>query len=98
MQYYSNMLNRLFDTEKELREAEKIAEEKQKEVDRIKAERAEAAKKVEEAFKLADAQRENANQLLKEFVKKYGSFHTTITKPTTVPSIFEILNNFPFWF
>lgn len=98
MQYYSEKLRKLYPTVEELKAAEKEFDAKQKEVEKAKEERKAAAKAVEDAYKLADAQREAADEMLKEFVKKYGSYHTTVTKPTTIPSIFDILNNFPFWF
>lgn len=98
MKYYSTKLNRLFDTTEELEKAEKELEEKQKEAEKIKAERAEAAKKVEEAYKLADETKKAADDLLNEFIKKYGSYHKTVTKPVNTVTVFDLLNSFPFWF
>ena len=99
MKYYSTKLNRLFDTVEELEEAEKVYDDKLKEAEKAKAERAEAAKKVEEAYKLAEETKKAADDLLTEFCKKYGAYHSTITKPTTkTVSVFDFLNSFPFWF
>lgn len=83
MKYYSESLGKLFDTEKELTEAEttyqKEQEEKQKALEKKNADRAEAAKKVEQALAdLRDA-RKNYNEVLSEFCKKYGAFHYSFT-------------------
>ena len=98
MKYYSTKLNRLFETVKELEAAEKVYDDKQKEAEKVKAERTEAAKKVEEAYKLADETKKAADQLLTEFCKKYGPYHKTITKPDSSVSFIEFVDKFPFWF
>lgn len=83
MKYYSEKLNRLYDTEADLTkaemaaakaEAEKIAKEKA-----ATEHRAERAKEVTEALKAATAAKEKANKLMTAFVKDYGSFHTSYT-------------------
>ena len=89
MKYYSEQLNRLFDTVEELEAAEakqreeeekalaaKRAEEEKKA--QLKAKREERAKEVEEAFKIANEETKKAYALLNAFVKDFGSFHTTI--------------------
>lgn len=83
--YHSEILNKTFDTEKECVEAEKAYEEKHKAEIQLKEERAQDAKKVEDAFKKANEAYKEANNLLNEFVKKHGSFHRTYTNvtPTT---------------
>lgn len=90
MKFYSEKLKSLFDSEKELKEAETKLElekaEKEKKLDLKKAE----AKKVEEAYKKAlevrkeaykqiDAADAEFYKLRREFVDKYGSWHMTYT-------------------
>ena len=85
MKFYSEQLNKLFDSAEELKAAEdkvnaaKRAEEEKKAA--LKAQREERAKEVEEAFKLANEDTKKAYALLKEFLKDYGSFHTTLREP-----------------
>ena len=83
MKYYSTVVNRLFDTEQELLRAEKqIADEKaakEAKEKKLKEQRVTRAKEVEAALKEADEAKERANNLLNDFVKDYGYFHTTYT-------------------
>lgn len=82
MKYYSDELNKLFDSEKELMKAEKDhaaalkAEEEKKAA--VNAERAAAAKVVEEALKAYKDARDNYQNKLSEFCKKYGAYHMSI--------------------
>jgi hypothetical protein len=82
MKYYSEQLNRLFDTHEALLAAEekvnaaKRAEEEKKA--QLKAQREKRAKEVEDAFKVAAEAQKKANELLNAFVKDYGSYHTTL--------------------
>lgn len=90
MLYYSEILNKKFVTEEECKEAEaKFALEKTKKEEALKV-KAEDAKKVEEALQNVLKVRKEANKtiaaaeeeylkLRDEFVKKYGSWHYTIT-------------------
>lgn len=71
MKYYSEILKKLYDTKEALVEAEA-------EQTKAKADRAERAKEVTEALKAATEAQKKANQLMREFVKDYGSFKTTI--------------------
>lgn len=83
MKYYSETLNKLYDSEKELIQAE--GEAKKAELEKIRKEkaakeaRATRAKEVEEAIKAADVAKAKANQLLKDFTKDYGYFHMSYT-------------------
>lgn len=83
MKYYSEITKNLYDSIEALEEAEmkvkqaeeaarKAKEEEEMKAKVIKAERAEAAKEVEEAFR-------NYNRLLNDFCRKYGPFHMTFT-------------------
>ena len=74
MYIYSEKTKRRYETVEECIKAEEeydkaLAEEKEKK-ERLASERRERAKEVENAFK-------EANDLLKAFIKDYGSFHTT---------------------
>lgn len=79
VKYFSETLNKLFDTEKDLMAAE--GEAKKAELEKIRKEkaakeaRATRAKEVEDALKAADAAYAKASQLLKDFTKDYGYFH-----------------------
>jgi seryl-tRNA synthetase len=77
MRYYSDLTKKAYDTVDELQKAENelSAEQKEKEVARKK--RADAAKEVENAFKKASDAEKNAEALLRDFVKTYGSYHRT---------------------
>ena len=83
MKYYSEMLNKLYNYEKELMDAE--AEVKKAEAEKIKAEktkkeeRAKRAKEVETALKTANEAQAKAVKLLKDFTNDYGYFHTSYT-------------------
>ena len=96
MKYYSEKLNKLFDSEKELikeeknKEIEKREEEHKQEV--LKKERALKAKEVDEAIKNVKEAYNTAEELINEFVKTYGSFHTTIsdTLPASVFNLFDL--------
>lgn len=93
MKFYSEQLQKLFDTEEALVLAEEKADEEKRKVEEEKAakraKRESRAKEVEEAFKLAAEAQKEANELLRAFVKDYGSFHTTIKDAPT--SIFDSL-------
>lgn len=90
MKYYSETLNRLFDSEEELNKAElkvKVEEQKKKELAAQKekaeaakkAERTKRAKEVEDAIKAAREAQNKVSQLLTDFTKDYGYFHTSFS-------------------
>ena len=102
MKYFSELLNRVYNSEAECIEAEEkhkkaLAEEKrQKAVAEAKKEalaneRAERAKKIEELYKAAATAEREYKTALNDFIKDYGSFHATFK--TTDP-FFSILD----WF
>lgn len=82
MKYYSELTKKVYDTPELLEEAEKVVLEANKEKEKKLAERAERAKAVENAFVEVKAARKKADDLLSEFCRDYGSFHTTIKEPT----------------
>lgn len=108
MKFYSETLNKLFDTEKDLVEAEtkvKVAEAKKLEAEKAKkAARATRAKEVEKALKEANEAQAKAIKLLKSFTNDYGYFHTSFSskeeKPennkseSIVDDFFNVLNTF----
>ena len=81
MKYFSEELNKAFDTEKECLAAEKkhseeLAEAKAKK-ESLAKERADRAKEVEDAYKAAVEAKKAYDKLLREFLHDYGSFHAT---------------------
>ena len=83
MKYYSDMTNRLYDSvealeaeELKIKQAEEAKRKAKEEAERKEAEaksnRAAAAKEVKEAFIAYQS-------LLRDFCKKYGSFHMTLS-------------------
>lgn len=96
IKYYSEQLNQIFNSVEELQAAEdkanaaKRAEEEKKA--QLKANREKRAKEVEEAFKQASESQAKAHELLKAFVKDYGSYHTSV-KDATPNSLFDLFFN-----
>lgn len=106
MKYYSEKLNKVFNTERECMEAEfkvkeqenlariqkekALREEKEKK-EALAAERKVMADKVETARKAyLEAQKAYRNEL-EAFCKKYGTYHYTVTDADEVPSLFDAL-------
>lgn len=89
MKFYSEELDKLFDSEKELKEKEKeFSEKKAKEKaekDKLAAARKERAQEIEqvraqikEIEELAQKKREELNDLLRAFNKDYGAYHVSL--------------------
>jgi hypothetical protein len=101
MKYYSEMTNEVYETKEECEKVEKaLVAKKQAEEEKqlaLKNEREARSKEVVEAFKKAREAEAEAQKLLKEFVKDYGSFHMSYNGKSSVPSMFDVLNDF-FWF
>ena len=107
MKFYSEMLNKLFDSEKDLikaetqtreAEAKALAAEKAK-----KAARTTRAKEVEAALKAANEAQSKAMKLLRDFTRDYGYFHMSYStndaekvedKQKDTFDFFDILNSF----
>lgn len=70
LKYFSDVTNKVYDTEDELNEAE-LAVSKQKSV------REARAKEVEAAIKEAQEANKKAHQTLADFCKDYGAYHKT---------------------
>lgn len=98
MKYYSETLDKLFDSEKEVEEAEKLAieeEAKKKEIAEVKRkERAEDAKEVENAFRAIKDAEEVYYKKLSEFIKKYGYYHYSSKDVGDFPSVFSLFKPF----
>lgn len=100
MKYYSEVTKRFYDCESSLIEdEEKVAkeqEEKEAKAKQLKEERANRAKAVEDAYKLANEKQAEADKLMREFIKDYGSFHTTVkdVKPSFTSLIDYFFGNF----
>ena len=98
MKYYSESLDKFFDKQEDCEKAEVELEEKRKaEAQKqlaLKTEREARSKEVVEAFKTAREAEAEAQKLLKDFIKDYGSFHMSYNGKSSVPSMFDILNDF----
>lgn len=103
MKFYSELTNKVYDTEKACMKAEqeykqaqaakKRAEEEKRLAEKKKQEeRAEDAKHVEAArLAMVDAQKAYKEELEK-FCSKYGSYHYTTTSFDNLPHLFSLLN------
>lgn len=95
MKYYSETLDKLFESEKELQQAEKNAieaEAKKKELEEVKRrERAEDAKEVEIALKNLRKAEDEYHEKLNAFIKKYGYYHYTSHDARDFPSAFSLI-------
>ena len=103
MKYYSDELNRLFDTEAELnkaeREANRKAEKEKAEKEKAAAERKARAQEVEDARKAMVAAQSKYRELLEAFCEKYHTYHLSLTgddAKKAAPSLFDIFNPFLF--
>jgi predicted ribosome quality control (RQC) complex YloA/Tae2 family protein len=81
MKYFSEETKKTYDTVEELEEAENKLAEIKKEKEEKLALRGERAKEVEEAFKEVKVAQDKANDLLDQFLKDYGTYHSTIRVP-----------------
>lgn len=81
MKFYSEKLDKLFNSQEECVQAEKehdarIAEEQAKK-EALTEQRAKRAKEVEELYKAAIEAKQTYDKALQAFLKDYGSFHAT---------------------
>ena len=103
MKYFSEKLNKLFDSEKELKEAEyknevKIKAEKEKK-EKDAAERKTQTAEVESARKAMVEARKAYADALEKFTKRWGSYHLSLTgedAKCAIPTLFDSL--FENWF
>lgn len=100
MKYYSELTKKIYDCEGDLIADEesvvKAKQEKDAKAKQLKEERASRAKAVEDAYKLANEKQAEADKLMREFIKDYGSFHTTVkdVKPSFTSLIDYFFGNF----
>lgn len=97
MKYFSEKLNKLFDSSDECAKAEAAAikaEEEKKVAEQKKAETRKArAKEVEDALKASVEARAKYDKLLREFCKDYGAFHYSFNSEDDD----DIFNFFKLW-
>lgn len=93
MKFYSEKLNKLFETEKECAEAEDAHEKALVEAEAKKKalaeERASRAKEVEDAYKAVLEAKKIYNKKLDAFLKDYKQFHMTFTSMAPFEPWFE---------
>lgn len=81
MKYFSEKLNKVFESEKECVEAENKFElakqEKEEKEKRLTQERKERAREIEEQYKKIMDDRKEYRRLVDDFIRDYGSFHCT---------------------
>ena len=81
MKFYSENLKKFFDTEKECVEAETEAKRKAdveaKKKEELANARKERAKAIDEAREVMLKAEKDYNKLVREFIKDYGSYHTS---------------------
>lgn len=108
MKYYSEKLNKFYDTADACEKAEFAAKEKEN-LEKIKkerelalakekkekelAERKELASKVDEARKNYLAAQKAYREELESFCKKYGTYHYTVENGEEIPSLFDFFGN-----
>lgn len=95
MKYFSEMLNKVFNSEKECLEAEeqhsKAVAEAEAKKKALADERTNRAKKVEELYKQAIEAKKAYDLELRAFLKDYGSFHATFKAVDPFFGIFDLL-------
>mgnify|MGYP006369515041 FL=1 len=98
MKYYSDKTKKYYEEDQldVLKADEEAFDKENQKLEVAKAERAERAKEVEEAYKKAEEARREADKLLNDFVKGYKSFHFTVKSdriPTPSVSLFDMIFN-----
>ena len=93
MKYYSEKTEKLYDSKKDLDAAEKEFDEVELKAKQKKEERAARAKEVNAAYDAYLEAYKKYQEVLKEFIKDYGSYHHSIT---TVDDLFDYYFKFPF--
>lgn len=79
MKYYSEKTKKLYASEQELNEAEAALEAKNAQQNAEREQRKADAKKVQDAAEKAITAKREYDKELSSFLRKYGSYHTTIT-------------------
>ena len=98
MKYYSEKLNKLFDSEEQLiaqeEEVAKVEAEKAAKEKALKENRAARAKEVQEAFEKAKEVNTEANKKLNDFIKDYGSYHCSFSNVNDDNNFWSLLDYF----
>ena len=98
VQYYSDITKEFYETEKACLKAEQAhtaAARKKEEEERKKSEERKArAQEVEKARIAANEAATNYRKLLEDFCKDYGSYHYSISTPTSLSDYLETLFRF----
>ena len=107
VRYYSDRLNRFFDTMEEANKAEfkakeqenlekiqkeKALREEKERKEALAAERKAAAMKVEAARKEMEKANKVFKDTLSEFIDKYGAYHFSTSNPDEIPSLFDLFS------
>lgn len=87
--YYSELLDKQFDSVEELEAEEAAYTEKHEKELALREERKVAAKNVEDLFKEAHDKLKEANEALVEFNKKFGPYHKSIVSPNNKKSLLD---------
>ena len=98
MKYYSEILGKTFNSEKDCLAAEaeykKSVEEARQKKEALSKERKARATEVEDAFKEVVAAKEKYNKLLNDFCKDYGAFHFSWTGDSAAHTLLNFLDCF----
>lgn len=96
--YFSEVLNKRFDTEEACLQAEKEYAEKiaaQKEAEqKLKNEKAARAKDIENAYKAYKDAEKKYLELRNKFVEDYGQYHMTVREESPITSWSDLFNLF----
>lgn len=96
MKYFSEKLNKVFESEKECVEAENKFElakqEKEEKEKRLTQERKERAHEIEEQYKKIMDDRKEYRKMVDDFIRDYGSFHCTFKSNEPVFSDMDLFD------
>lgn len=96
MKYFSEKLNKVFESEQECVEAENKFElakqEKEEKEKRLTQERKERAHEIEEQYKKIMDDRKEYRKLVDDFIRDYGSFHCTFKSNEPVFSDMDLFD------
>jgi uncharacterized protein YlxW (UPF0749 family) len=95
VQYVSDKTHKVYASEEECKTDEAkydaALKEQQEKVQKLKDERAQRAKEVDDAYKAIVTAQNHYDEVLNRFLKDYGSYHTTIStyRPKTIEELFN---------
>lgn len=94
LKYYSEKLDKLFNSEEELVAAEAEVEQKENEKKKLMEERKERAKEVEDALQELSEARKRYYKLLQDFCKDYGYFHYSVNPKKSSLNLSDFIDLF----